>query len=117
MLYGITYFTAAVAESRVTILCFSKDYLVSSWQSYEALLAHHMDPAGWKKRIIPIMVESKLKTYTSCFYLVTRGPDFVREKDVGILRNQYQNEIHRVSLQTFGNVYAVCWRAGCNRDK
>lgn len=66
---------AAVEESRVTILCFSKDYLVSSWQSYEALLAHHMDPAGWKKRIIPIMVENCSLPFKYRIYATLKWPE------------------------------------------
>ncbi|XP_039267020.2 uncharacterized protein LOC120342310 [Styela clava] len=65
---------ASVKESRVTIICFSKDYISSSWQNYEALLAHHMDPGGWKKRILPIVVEDCALPFKYTVYATLKWP-------------------------------------------
>ena len=50
----------SVVNSRKTIICFSPDYIESSWKQYEALMAHYMDPMGHNGIFIPIVLEGKI---------------------------------------------------------
>ena len=47
----------SVEQSQHTLLCFSKKYFASSFNNYELLMAHFLDPAGQKNRILPISID------------------------------------------------------------
>ena len=48
----------AVEHSGKTLLVLTADWVASEWTSFEELLAHTRDPAGVRRRVLPLMLQS-----------------------------------------------------------
>ncbi|CAK8682903.1 unnamed protein product [Clavelina lepadiformis] len=65
----------SIKHSKQIIICFSQDYLLSSWKQYEVLMAHHTDPTGFKRTFIPILLDGcELPTRYSGFSVLRWPP-------------------------------------------
>jgi len=83
----------AVDQSRKTLLVLTPNWLASEWTAFESLLVHSEDPAGRRRRMLPLMVQDcrdqlpkRLKMFT---YLDLTDPaqlDTQMERLVGAVR-------------------------------